>query len=64
MFPRLLFCSFCRRRETRVAKLVAGPRILFVGPRVYICDACAAASVRIMEGFMPPSPEHAADRQP
>ena len=50
MFPRFLFCSFCRRRDTQVAKLVAGPRILFVGPRVYICDACVAASVEIMGG--------------
>jgi hypothetical protein len=46
---RFLFCSFCRRRDTQVAKLVAGPRILFIGPRVYICDACVAASARIME---------------
>ena len=45
---RLLFCSFCRRRDSQVAKLVAGPR-LFLGPRVYICDACAATSVKIME---------------
>ena len=50
MFPRFLFCSFCRRRDTQVAKLVAGPRILFVGPRVYICDACVAVSAKIMEG--------------
>lgn len=47
---RLLFCSFCRRRDTQVAKLVAGPRILFIGPRVYICDACVAASAKIMAG--------------
>jgi hypothetical protein len=46
---RLLFCSFCRRRDTQVAKLVAGPRILLFGPRVYICDACVAASVKIMD---------------
>ena len=54
---RLLFCSFCRRSDSQVAKLVAGPRILFVGPRVYICDACVAASLRIMEGA-PPAPTH------
>jgi ATP-dependent protease Clp ATPase subunit len=46
---RLLFCSFCRRRDSQVAKLVAGPRIFFVGPRVYICDACVAVSASIME---------------
>jgi hypothetical protein len=49
MRRRLLFCSFCRRRDTQVAKLVAGPRLFFVGPRVYICDACVAASAKIME---------------
>jgi ATP-dependent protease Clp ATPase subunit len=46
---RLLFCSFCRRRDTQVAKLVAGPRLFFLGPRVYICEACVAVSARIME---------------
>jgi ATP-dependent protease Clp ATPase subunit len=46
---RLLFCSFCRRRDTHVTKLVAGPRMFFIGPRVYICDACVAASQVIMD---------------
>ena len=41
MFKRRLVCSFCRRSEAEVAKLVAGPR-------VYICDRCAAEAVRIM----------------
>jgi hypothetical protein len=41
MFKRKLACSFCRRSEAEVAKLVAGPR-------VYICDRCAAEAVRIM----------------
>ncbi len=54
---RHLFCSFCRRRDTHVAKLVAGPRILFIGPRVYICDACVAISARIMGGTSP-DPKH------
>jgi hypothetical protein len=54
---RLLFCSFCRRPDSRVAKLVAGPRILFIGPRVYICDSCVAISARIMEGTSP-VPKH------
>jgi len=57
MFRRLLFCSFCRRRDTHVNKLVAGPRILFVGPRVYICDSCVAISAKIMEGA-PPAASH------
>lgn len=43
-----LTCSFCRRRDDQVAKLVAGPRMRHVGPRVYICDACVALSAKIM----------------
>ena len=42
MFRRKLACSFCGKREANVAKLVAGPR-------VYICDQCAAEVIRIME---------------
>ena len=52
---RHLRCSFCRKNETEVSKLVAGPR-------VYICDECAAIVNRIMEGgshgdFLPPQVE-------
>lgn len=39
---RRLRCSFCRRDENEVAKLVAGPR-------VYICDQCVTAASRIMQ---------------
>jgi ATP-dependent protease Clp ATPase subunit len=39
-----LRCSFCRRRDAEVSKLVAGPRF----SRMYICDLCAAEAVRIM----------------
>lgn len=39
---RKLRCSFCRRDETEVAKLVAGPR-------VYICDACVTVASRLMD---------------
>ena len=46
MFRRKLACSFCRRSEAEVAKLVAGPR-------VYICDRCAAEAVRIMNESEP-----------
>ncbi len=42
-----LRCSFCRRSDSQVAKLVAGPRRIF--GRVYICDRCAAETIRIME---------------
>ncbi|HYR91097.1 MAG TPA: ClpX C4-type zinc finger protein [Terriglobia bacterium] len=39
---RRLACSFCRKNNEQVAKLVAGPR-------VYICDECVAIAVRIMQ---------------
>ena len=39
---RSLRCSFCRKNETEVLKLVAGPR-------VYICDECVAIASRLME---------------
>jgi ATP-dependent protease Clp ATPase subunit len=39
---RVLHCSFCRKNESEVTKLVAGPR-------VYICDECVAVASRIME---------------
>jgi hypothetical protein len=42
MLRRKLACSFCGKGEANVAKLVAGPR-------VYICDQCAAEVIRIME---------------
>ena len=46
---RQLRCSFCKKPESEVAKLVAGPR-------VYICDACVAVASRIMDGPIDPSP--------
>lgn len=39
----LLFCTFCRRDEKTVEKLV-------VGPGVYICDACVAKCNGILDG--------------
>jgi ATP-dependent protease Clp ATPase subunit len=48
MFTRKLACSFCGKAAADVAKLVAGPRILF-RRRVYICDECIAAARRIIE---------------
>ena len=47
MLGTRMTCSFCGRRDSQVAKLVAGPRRLF--GRVYICDRCAAQTSRIME---------------
>jgi len=43
MFGRTLACSFCGKGEAEVAKLVAGPR------RVFICDQCVAAARRMMD---------------
>jgi hypothetical protein len=40
---RRLACSFCRRGEAEVARLVAGPN-------VYICDECVTLAQRAMEG--------------
>jgi ATP-dependent protease Clp ATPase subunit len=40
-------CSFCRRSDAEVHKLVAGPKRLL--GRVYICDRCAAQTIEIME---------------
>ena len=43
-----LSCSFCRKTEHQVAKLVAGPS------GVTICDECVAIAVRIMSESEPP----------
>jgi len=44
----MMRCSFCRRRDSEVTKLVAGPLRIF-GGRVYICDRCATQTIQIME---------------
>ena len=41
---RSLRCSFCRKSEAEVSKLVAGPR-------AYICDDCVAVATRIMNSY-------------
>ena len=44
----MLQCSFCRKTEDQVAKLVAGPD-------VYICDECVLIAARLMtepHGFL------------
>jgi ATP-dependent protease Clp ATPase subunit len=46
MWFRKLRCSFCRRSDQQVAKLVAGAR-------GYICDRCAYETIRIMEATPP-----------
>lgn len=42
-------CSFCRRSDSAVEKLVAGPRRI-LGGRVYICDRCATQTIQLMDG--------------
>jgi hypothetical protein len=45
-----LYCSFCRRDEHTVEKLIGGPG-------VYVCDACVAVCNRILGGKpAPPFP--------
>ena len=39
----LLYCSFCRRDENGVEKLLGGPGVC-------ICDACVGACNRILDG--------------
>ena len=48
-----LRCSFCRRPEDEVAKLVAGPR-------VYICDRCVAIATEMMKAPVDPDQPSAA----
>jgi hypothetical protein len=43
---RSLQCSFCRKSETKVAKLLGGPR-------VYICDACVGVCNKILDATPP-----------
>ena len=45
-------CSFCRKTEDQISKLVAGPR-LFGCPRIYVCNECVAAASSIIEGNPP-----------
>ncbi len=44
-----LRCSFCKKSDTEVAKLVAGPG-------VHICDECVAGASRLMEAPPPQRP--------
>jgi hypothetical protein len=43
-----LYCSFCRKDERTVAKLIGGPG-------VYICDACVELCNKILAGKSVPS---------
>ena len=51
MHIRRLRCSFCRKTEDEVSKLVAGRR-------VYICDECVAVATAIMREPSGPHKSH------
>ena len=51
----MLKCSFCRKTQEQVQKLVAGPG-------VYICDECVAVATKVMQDD-PQSPQSAAPPQ-
>ena len=40
---KMLYCSFCRRSDEQVTKLIAGPA-------VFICDSCIELCNRIIAG--------------
>ena len=48
---RQLRCSFCRKRETEVSKMVAGPG-------VYICDKCIVMASQIISDSHDQSQPH------
>jgi len=52
---RKLRCSFCRKTEDQISKLVAGPRLI-AGFKLYICNECVAIANSIMQGNPPPNP--------
>jgi hypothetical protein len=45
-----LRCSFCKKSDADVSKLVAGPG-------VYICDECVSVALRLMDAPPPPALE-------
>ncbi len=47
MATHTLSCSFCRKTEHQVRKLVAGPGL-------YICDECVEIASRIIQAEGPP----------
>jgi hypothetical protein len=50
-------CSFCGKRRSEVASIVAGPT-----PAIAICNECVALCAEIIDGQVPPPPDgdHAA----
>ena len=56
-----LRCSFFRKTNSQVEKLVAGPRA-YTGARVYICDACVGIATQMMNE--PPKDDNPTGVQP
>ncbi len=50
----LLYCSFCRKSQTEVKKLIAGPA-------VFICDACITLCAQIIADTPDPDPAKPAE---
>ncbi len=48
MHDHILSCTFCKKSEQQVRKLVAGPG-------VYICDRCTERAYSIIQEGVPPS---------
>jgi hypothetical protein len=44
--PRVLHCSFCRKSQDSVEKLISSPSDY---PRAYICDECIAICASILQ---------------
>jgi len=51
--PRILFCSFCRKSQHDVKKLIAGPA-------VFICDECVGLCAKIIAETPDPTSDHPA----
>jgi hypothetical protein len=49
LFTKTLQCSFCGKSRHEVEKLVAGPK-------VFICDACVAICVDVLDDGRPSQP--------
>ena len=47
--PTTLHCSFCRKSQHKVKKLIAGPA-------VHICDKCVGLCVKIIDDTSDPDP--------
>ena len=51
---RVLYCSFCRKSQDSVSKLISSPSDY---PRAYICDECITVCASILEDSSDP-PAH------